>query len=214
MRPGEAALERQRQAILEAVLAVDSQRLRRLLDESFARWSPEAVVQGLLAPVAWRIGELWRAGRCSVASEHLATEMFSLRLRSLLDATQPPAEGPLLLAACFPEERHEFGLLVVGYQLARRGRRLIHLGSSLPFEELEKACEAVRAEAVLLSVTLPELYQKHRAELVALLRRRQGRLRCVVGGQGVPPQDQELAALGAVLWPAGRTVGELAGLLV
>jgi len=210
----EPALARQRELILEAVLAVDAAGLRRLLDESFARWSPERVVEGILAPVAWRIGELWAQGRCSVASEHLATEMFSSRLRALLDAAAPAAGGPLVVAACFPEERHELGLMVVGYQLARLGRRVVHLGPALPFEELEKALHALHPDAFVLSVTLSELYRKHREGLLSLLRRHRGRLHCVVGGQGVPEQDEELAALGASLWPAARPLSELANLLV
>jgi DNA-binding transcriptional MerR regulator/methylmalonyl-CoA mutase cobalamin-binding subunit len=210
----EPALARQRQLVLDAVLAVDAAALRRLLDESFARWSPERVVEGILAPVAWRIGELWAQGRCSVASEHLATEMFSSRLRALLEAAAPATGGLLAVAACFPEERHELGLMVVGYQLARLGRRVIHLGPAMPFEELDKALHALHPEALVLSVTLPELYRKHREGLLAVLRRHRGRLHCVVGGQGVPEQDEELTALGATLWPASRPLSELANLLV
>ena len=210
----EPELARHREAVLHAVLAVDAAALRRLLDESFARWSPERVVEGILAPVAWRIGELWTQGRCSVASEHLATEMFSSRLRALLDAAAPPAGGPLVVTACFPEERHELGLMVVGYQLARPGRRVVHLGPAMPFDDLERALPALHSDALLLSVTLPELYRKHREGLLAILRRHRGRLQCVVGGQGVPEQDEELAALGATLWPASRPLSELANLVV
>jgi len=209
----EPELAGHREAVLYAVLAVDAAALRRLLDESFARWSPERVVEGILAPVAWRVGELWRQGRGSVASEHLATEMFSLRLRALLEAAAPAAAAPLAVAACFPEERHELGLMVVGYQLARLGRRVVHLGPAMPFEELDKALHALHPAALVLSVTLPELYRKHREGLLAILRRHRGRLQCVVGGQGVPEQDEEPAALGAALWPASRPLSELANLV-
>ncbi|MDW8130947.1 MAG: MerR family transcriptional regulator [Bryobacterales bacterium] len=200
--PAVAELERFRQAIVEAALAVDAERLRRLLDELFARLSVQRAVLDVLAPVAWRIGELWAQGRCSVAAEHLVTEMFSLRLRALAEAAQPT--GPPALAACFPEERHQLGLLVVAWWAARRGRRVVNLGPALPFEDLEKACAAVRPDVVLLSVTMPELYRNHRAGFAELVRRRREVRHWIVGGQAVPEQDQELSPAGVILWPAGR----------
>ncbi len=197
-----AELERMRQAMIEAALAVDAESLRRRLDEVFARLSAERAVLDVLAPVAWRIGQLWAEGRCSVASEHLVTEMFSLRLRGLAEALQPT--GSPALAACFPEERHELGLLVAAWWAARRGRRVVYLGPALPLEDLEKACQRVQPETVLLSVTIPELYFKHRSALAALVSRQRAARHWIVGGQAVPEQDPELSAAGVILWPPNR----------
>lgn len=199
-------LERARQAMVEAALAVDAEGLRRLLDELFAKLSPERAVLDVLAPVAWRIGELWAQGRCSVASEHLVTEMFSLRLRALAEASQ--TTGAPALAACFPEERHELGLLIAAWWAARRGRRVVHLGPALPFEDLEKACAAVRPEVVLLSVTVPELFRKYRGALAGLVRRGREARHWIVGGQAVPEQDDELSTAGVILWPPKRPLEE------
>lgn len=199
-------LERLRRALVDGALAVDAEGLRRLLDELFARLSPERAVLDVLAPVAWRIGELWAQGKCSVASEHLVTEMFSLRLRALAEAAQPT--GAPALAACFPEERHELGLLVAAWWAARRGRRVVHLGPALPFEDLEKACAAVRPEVVLLSVTMPGLFRKYRAALADLVRRRREPRHWIVGGQAVPEQDELLSPAGIILWPPKRSIEE------
>lgn len=199
-------IERLRQALIQAALAVDAEGLRRQLDELFARLSAERAALEVLAPVAWRIGELWAQGRCSVASEHLVTEMFSLRLRAMAEALQPA--GPPALAACFPEERHELGLLIAAWWAARRGRRVVHLGPALPFEDLEKACAAVQPEVVLLSVTIPELFRKHRGALANLVRRQREARRWIVGGQAVPEQDEELSTAGVILWPPQRPLEE------
>lgn len=212
--PARGELDRLRAAILEAVKAVDAARLREVLDEAFARVSPEVALQGVLEPAARQIGDLWADGRCSVAGEHLASEAFAHRLRQLTDAAQAGSARPAVLTACLPEERHELGLRIVGYQLARQGFRVVHLGAALPLEDLDRACEAVRPRAAVVSVTLKRHYEASREALGEIIRRRAGRVRWIVGGQGVPAQDERLSAAGALLWPQGRPLRGLAELVV
>ncbi|HXG35197.1 MAG TPA: MerR family transcriptional regulator [Bryobacteraceae bacterium] len=208
-----AELERLRGSILEAVRAVDAMRLRQLLDATFARVSPDVAIGGVLEPAARQIGELWAAGQCSVASEHLASEAFVHRLRQLMEAAQAPDGASAAVTACFPDERHQLGLLIVGYELARQGYRVVHLGPALPVEDLDRACEALQPRVVVLSVTLPSLYQQHRDALAELVRRRADRTRWILGGQGVPARDPHMTAAGALLWPHRRPLRDLADLL-
>jgi methylmalonyl-CoA mutase cobalamin-binding subunit len=121
----------------------------------------------------------------------------------LLEAAQPPgADAPRVVAACFPDEDHQLGLLIVAWHLARHGVRLTYLGATLPIEELAQACRKSRAQAALLSVTRQSVFRRHQRDVADLFDAKAGRL--FVGGQGVPP-----GARGAgrhVVFPPGTTL--------
>ncbi|MCS6952591.1 MAG: MerR family transcriptional regulator [Bryobacterales bacterium] len=201
-------LEEIRRALVEAALAFDADRLEQIFDETFARLSPQLVLERVVGPVAERIGELWASGRCTVASEHLFTEVASRRLRSLQGAIRP--DPPQVLAACFPDERHELGLLMATYEIMRRGIGVLYLGAAVPFADLEHAYLVRHPVAVLLSVTLPSLWAEHRDDLAALLKRHGRQAVWAIGGRGSPVEDPELSEAGAILWPAGKSPAELA----
>lgn len=192
-----------RQRVVGAALELDQDALIGVLDDVFSTLTPERAVEDVVEPSARELGDLWRAGRCSVASEHLASEQFVHRLRLLLDGAQPSAPAaPLILAAGFPEEHHQLGLLVLAYRLARRGFRIEYLGGALPFADFEHACETTTPAAGVLSVTLPKLFRRHREHLIEMVRRGRCVSPLLVGGQGLPAEDAELIAAGAHLYPA------------
>ena len=165
-------LQRQRSRIVEAALKMDSGALNRALDEAFARVSPDAVIFEVIKPAAREIGDLWVAGRCSVASEHLASGIFVHRLRKLVESAEPSRSDvrPAIIA-CFPDEYHQLGALVLAYQLCRSSLRVSFLGAALPFEDLEGACNLVQPTAVLLSVTRQAVFQVHRRSMLESLAR-------------------------------------------
>ncbi len=210
--PAAEELQRLREVMLEAVRAVDASGLQQALDEVFARLSPEVAIERILEPAARQIGELWASGQCSIAGEHMATQLFAHRLRRLIEAAAVRASDRSALTACFPDENHELGLLMVGYELARRGFRVVHLGQALPLADLGTACRSVRPDVVVLSVTLPATFQANRDALADLIRSLPG-IRWIVGGQGAPREDAVLASVGVRLWPAGSPLRELGRLL-
>jgi len=175
-----------RSRILDAALGMNSVTLSATLDEAFALAGAERTIHDVIEPSAREIGDLWAAERCSVASEHLASDQFTHRVHRMVDEAQPTsADAPRLVAACFPDEHHQLGLLVLAWHLARRGFRVDYLGTSFPLSNLEQACRAAAPEAVLLSVTRKTTYRRHRDELSAVISRRSFRWSVYVGGQGV-----------------------------
>lgn len=192
-----------REAIVRAALATDRILLNRSLDEAFALVSPDIAIEQVVQPAAVEIGELWLAGRCDVTCEHLASEAFSYRIRKLIESasrSQPSDES--VVCACFPEERHELGLLILAYRLLRENWDVVYLGAALPFPDLLAACRRLQPKAVLLSVTTEKTYRRHRDELLASDGLRNYRV--VVGGMGVPMQDEEPTQAGLALWPAAK----------
>jgi len=209
-------LERCLDAVVAAAVALDRPALDRALDRAFSLVSPEHAVALVLEPAAHRIGELWVAGKCSVAGEHLASSTFIRRMHKLLEATNSTlgSSAPLVVTACFPDEQHEVGALVVAYYLNLHGIRVTHLGASLPFEELERALEVMRPFGVYLSVTRASLFLAHKPRLLEMIRRRSGDLEFIVGGQGLENGDPDLEKAGVRIWSDGRPVRELGSELI
>lgn len=191
-------LQIQRARIVEAALKMDSGALNRALDEAFARVSPDIVIFEVIQPCAREIGELWVAGKCSVASEHLASGIFVHRLRKLVESAEPSGSDMRpVIVSCFPDEYHQLGALVLAYQLCRNSLRVNFLGAALPFEDLEGACQVVQPAAVMLSVTRQAVYQVHRRNLYESMRRLTPKALVYIGGQGVPVEDTLVARTNA-----------------
>ena len=208
------ALARQRDTIVEAALGMDARRIERALDQCFSRVSPDAVIFEVIEPATRAIGELWAAGKCSVASEHMATGVFVHRLMRLVESAEPVrSDRRPVIVACFPDEYHQLGALVVAYQLCRHGFRVSFLGAALPFEDLESACNVLRPSAVLLSATRQAVFQVHRGGLLAAARRAGRQAPFFIGGQGAPAGDHALAQAGVRTAPRAETTRESLSLL-
>ncbi len=191
------ALNQQRDRIVDDALRMDALAINRTLDQSFARVSPDSVIFEVILPATRKIGDLWAAGQCSVASEHIASGVFVHRMFKLIEAAEPlRSELRPLVVACFPDEYHQLGALIVAYQLCRHGFRAQFLGAALPFEDLESACNVLRPCAALLSATRPEVFGVHKRALLDVARRGRDKLQFYVGGQGAPADDAQLRQLG------------------
>lgn len=185
-----AELQRWCAQIVEAAVALDDARLERALDEAFALVSPPAVIAAVVEPALRAIGELWAAGRCTVAGEHLASARILSRLLKLVEASNPAGGNGArpAVCACLPDEQHELGALVTAYALTRHNYRVAYLGASMPLPDLERTCQVLSPELVCLSVSRPALLELHEPQLTAMLGRLRG-VRLLVGGQGVNGGD-------------------------
>ncbi len=194
-------LEKCSNDIVEAAVAIDSVALEAALNQAFSIVPPDVVIREVLEPSATNIGELWTKGSCSVAGEHLASGIFIHHLQKLIESSRPQGRSaPTAICACFPDEQHQIGTLVLAYYLCLHGISVSYLGASLPFEELEHACKLVAPRAVYLSVTRPVVFLTHRPRLLEMMARLNGKLDIYIGGGGIRAEDPELEQLGAKVW--------------
>ena len=186
--PGPAGIDAWRGSLVEAAQALDGQGIAATLDEVFAGLGPDRAVDDVIVPVATAVGDLWAAGRCSVAGEHLISDHLLHRVRRLLDAAQPTGPAaPRVIAACLPDEQHQLGLAILAWKLARRGIRVVYLGAAVPIDDLVRAWRAARPHAVVLSVTRTPTLDAHRDELLARCAADMRGATVFVGGQAVAP---------------------------
>ena len=138
----------------------DGERAHRALDRLLAALSIDAVLEDVVLPYLHELGDRWEAGQVSVAQEHFASNLLRGRLLGLArdwDATT----GQCLVLACPPGERHDLPLIVFGIVAGRRGWRVTFLGGDTPFDTLERTARTERAALVVLSVSTPDVIERH-----------------------------------------------------
>jgi len=204
-----------RRQIVDAAMRLDGDEIERALEQAFARYSTETVIFEVMTRTAREIGDLWIAGKCSIANEHIASGIFVHRLLKLVESARPSySPWPPVIVACFPDEYHQLGALGLSYLMTCSGVRVSYLGAALPLEDLEGGCEVLAPAAVLLSVTREAVYRLHRQQLLAILKRKKGDFVYCVGGQGAPRSDPEIQGAGAqIANPCGSLQDEIERIL-
>jgi MerR family transcriptional regulator, light-induced transcriptional regulator len=107
-------------------------------------------------PAMHEIGRLWQENRITVADEHLATAITQLAMSRLYEELfgDRVDAGPLLVAACAQDERHELGLRMICDLLELDGWDTVFLGASVPVEDLVQMVLERRPEVVALSASI------------------------------------------------------------
>jgi methanogenic corrinoid protein MtbC1 len=107
-------------------------------------------------PAMHEIGRLWQENRITVADEHLATAITQLAMSRLYEELfgDRVDAGPLLVAACAEDERHELGLRMICDLLELDGWDTVFLGASVPVEDLVAMVKERRPEVVALSASI------------------------------------------------------------
>lgn len=145
---------------------LDGDGLNDLLRRAAAARGVSAFLDTVVAPLLWRVGDAWQAGRLTPAQEHLASctvrEVVADTVRSLV----APASAPCVLLSTLAGERHELGALLAGATAAVNGWRVVYLGPDLPAQVIAAAARLARARVVGVSV----VYVEDRAATIGELR--------------------------------------------
>ncbi|MEV5978912.1 cobalamin B12-binding domain-containing protein [Streptomyces sp. NPDC052114] len=124
------------------------------------RAAGERVLLELIAPVQERVGLAWAADHITVAHEHAATAISERCVAAVAAATSPALARTFtgrVLVSCVEGEWHALPARLVSEVLRLRGWRVDYLGAQVPTEHLVAHVRRTRAQAVLLSSTIPTL---------------------------------------------------------
>jgi DNA-binding transcriptional MerR regulator len=183
--------ERFSERFWSAVMVLDTDTARRVLDEAQDSMDVEVYCNGLLLPLLREMGV-----RLDIAREHLASALIRQRLRAMVDAQEELADGPRVVLACPAKDHHEGGLLALGLQLKRRGWRVTMLGADTPSEALHSACNQLSPVMVALSVVRSR-EAKELEELLSEAMRACSPVPVVIGGAGAREHLKTIFSLGA-----------------
>lgn len=192
VRAGETVLKRlliptdnpQVEALFRAVVAMDTDQMRRLLGESLQHLGWRSFLQQVVALLLDRVGMAWAEGSIGIHHEHLVTEVLEDFLRQLrLECRTVPGDGCVLLCT-LPGERHRLGLLMAALAYAAQGIRTELLGVDLPVSSIAQAARTMRADRVAVSLSIQSAGETTRKLLMDLKDRLPAGCRLLVGGQG------------------------------
>jgi MerR family transcriptional regulator, light-induced transcriptional regulator len=145
--------------LVDSTVRGESFKSDKILAQAHATMSVERVVLDLIQPTFVEIGERWHRGEVTIAHEHQATHYLRGKLHHLLELAGTPRQGPTVVLACPPNEWHEIGALSVALFLRRAGIRTHYLGANTPVADLAHFASEVKADAIMLSASTPEVIE-------------------------------------------------------
>jgi methanogenic corrinoid protein MtbC1 len=179
---------------IEAIQELDRERLEGIVAQQLALRGLKGFAQTIVLPLAETIGELWALGELPVAAEHLASEVILHVLKGGLRSAR--GDGRLMLAACLPGERHEWGILAALAMLQDEGWRVHYLGADLPLEDMVNVARRLAPAAIALSGSDAETVRRSLSGLAALPGQLPAGIRLAIGGKGAEAHAQFLQRYG------------------
>ena len=180
--------------LLDAVKAFDRDRLEALVAQQITLLGLRAFADSIAIPLARDVGDLWALGKLPIAAEHLASEVVLHALKGGLRMSR--GGGPMIIAACLPGERHEWGLVAALATAQESGWRIHYLGPDLPVQELLEAAWTLRPTAAALSASHRGVVEHNLGALGALTTKLPPGVMPIIGGGGVEPHERLLRSFG------------------
>ena len=183
---------------LAAVKALDSQALEGALKRAATALGAQGLLQRVVAPLAQKIGDLWREGAITAAHEHFASAVLRIFLGHASRPFTATEGAPVLIVATPTGQIHELGALLVGAAAANLGWHVTYLGASLPAAEIAGAARQNQARAVALSLVYPEDDPRLELELTRLRDLLPAEIPLLVGGRAMSSYADALEKIGAL----------------
>jgi len=184
---------------LEIIKSYNAKKLESVLLNASAKFTQPVLIEELIVPLVYKIGEMWHNGDIRVANEHLASSVIRSFLFNLLDSYSISNSAPELISATPRGQEHELGALIAGVVAASSGWRVIYLGSSLPAEEISSVVSYLNAKVVALSIIYPNDDPHLKRELKKLHQLLPTGVSLIAGGRAVDGYYDALDEIGAVI---------------
>lgn len=172
-----------RQRLWRAAEALDAGAIRAALQDAGRVLTVADLLDEVIVPTLWRLGDEWRKGPRHVAREHLASTVLRSWLLSRLEEMSDP-DGATVVVACPDGELHDLGAVMAALALAEAGWRPVVLGASTPWASTATVIAELRAPLVLIGVTR----RPAALRLLATWRRPHDSI-VMLGGPALTPDD-------------------------
>ena len=182
---------------IEAIKAYDGKALETLLLKASAKMSQPHLIEELIIPLVYKVGDLWHDGDIRVANEHLASAVIRFFMTNLLEQHMPSENAPIIISATPRGQDHELGALIVGVIAAAAGWKVIYLGPNLPVEEIAAVTDSLNANLVALSIVFPGDDLQLKKELRHLRQMLPTNVKLIIGGRAADGYLDVLEEIGA-----------------
>ncbi|PZD93803.1 MerR family transcriptional regulator [Paenibacillus sambharensis] len=116
--------------LLDYFEGLDYPSAQRYFEQLMSVHSLDDLLMNIMEPALVELGERWESGRISEYQEHFGSHFIRDKLLSLRNLFRAETDSPLLVTACGPGERHELGILYLGFFATQQGFRVAYLGAS------------------------------------------------------------------------------------
>jgi len=191
---------------MEAIKNYDAKKLESILLNASAKLTQPVLIEDLVIPLVYKVGDLWHSGEIRVANEHLASSVIRGFLYNLLDSYSLNDSAPVMVTATPRGQEHELGALIAGVVGASSGWKVIYLGSNLPAEEIAAVASHLNARVVALSIVYPNDDLHLKQELKKFKHLLPGGVSIIVGGRAASGYYDVLDEIGAIVVKDSRNL--------
>jgi DNA-binding transcriptional MerR regulator len=147
--------ESQIETLVISMIDLDENKFEKSISNSILKLGFEDTVSNIIYPFLEKIGILWQIGTITPAHEHFITNLIRQKLIIAIDTENPTLiHNNKTFILFLPEgELHELSLLYYAFLIKKRGHRIIYLGQSLPFEDLNHVKQVVHPDFLVTVIT-------------------------------------------------------------
>jgi DNA-binding transcriptional MerR regulator/methylmalonyl-CoA mutase cobalamin-binding subunit len=182
---------------MQAIRNYDAKKLETILLNASARLTQPVLIEELIIPLVYKVGDLWHSGEIRVANEHLASSVIRSFLFNLLESYAVNNSAPVLISATPRGQEHELGALIAGVVAASAGWKVVYLGSNLPAEEIGAVVSYLNAKVVAISLVYPSDDPVLPKELKKLKQLLTSAVSIIAGGKAADGYFNVLEGIGA-----------------
>ncbi|MCU0354974.1 MAG: MerR family transcriptional regulator [Cytophagales bacterium] len=143
------------QALTISMVDLDEERFEKILTKCALQMGFEQTMMQIIFPFLTKIGILWQTGAINPAHEHFISHLIRQKVIVATDGqvmNYGPATKKYMLF--LPDgEMHELSLLFANYLLRTRRQRVVYLGQSLPFQDVETVYNVHRPDYIFTVIT-------------------------------------------------------------
>ncbi len=141
--------------LITAMIDLDEKKFEKILSDSILNIGFEETVINIIYPFFKKIGILWQTGAIKAGQEHFVSNLLRQKLIVAIDGQMMnEKEGAKTFIVFLPEgEYHELGLLFYTYLIKKKGHKVIYLGQTVPFSDIEALVKSHKPDFLFTSLS-------------------------------------------------------------
>lgn len=128
-----------------AISTFDEILFEKVFSNSILRFGLTITYFNILYPVLIKVGMLWGKSELLPAQEHFFSNLVKQKFFSAIDSLPLPQKSDQTWVLFLPEhEEHEIGLMFANYIIRKNGKKVVYLGSKVPYENLSEVVRSTQ----------------------------------------------------------------------
>lgn len=191
---------------IQAIQDFDAKTLHTILGRAAVAFSQPILIENIITPFMYQVGELWHIGDLRISHEHLASSVTRNFLENLNTSYTTPSSAPNIIVTTPSGQLHELGAIIVSSVASANGWQVTYLGASLPAQEIAIAAIQKQAKAVALSLIYPADDPNITTELIKLKNSLPKNIQLLIGGCAAAQYRAVIEEIGAIEIPNVTTL--------